>query len=57
MFTEDDDHLAIDADRGVILYHQHEKPSLVAVVAALRTIAEIYADHREIRGFVPGERM
>jgi hypothetical protein len=57
VFTEDDDHLAIDADRGVILYHQHEKPSLVAVVAALRTIAEIYADHREIRGFVPGERM
>lgn len=55
VFTEDDDHLEYDHDRGVILYHQHELPSPAEVLAALETIEAAYTDHREIREFVPGE--
>lgn len=53
MFTSDDDLLEYD-DHGVVLYHQHERPSPGGVLAALRTTDEMYADHREIREYVPG---
>lgn len=55
IFTEDDDHLEYDQDRGVVLYHQTELPTPAAVVAALRAIDAAYADHGEIREFVPGD--
>jgi len=55
IFTEDDDHLEYDQNRGVILYHQNELPSPANVVAAVETIEAVYTDHREIREFVPGD--
>jgi len=55
VFTEDDDHLEYDQNRGVILYHQNELPSPAKVVTALETIDTVYTDHREIREFVPGD--
>jgi predicted nuclease of predicted toxin-antitoxin system len=53
VFTEDDDFLALDDNHGLVLYHQHEKPSPGEVVRALQAIAEAYADHSEIEEYVP----
>lgn len=55
VLTEDDDFLALDADCGVVLYHQAEMPPPERVIAAIREIATVYHDHSEIREFVPGE--
>ncbi|PSP43531.1 hypothetical protein BRC68_06705 [Halobacteriales archaeon QH_6_64_20] len=55
VFTEDDDYLAIDDDRGVVLYRPTERPTPGAIVAALEVIADVYADHRGIETYVPGE--
>lgn len=55
IFTEDDDHLEYDQDRGVILYHQNKLPSPTDVVDALDTIDAVYTNHNEIREFVPGD--
>jgi hypothetical protein len=55
VFTEDD-HFRTrhDHNRGVILYHHIEQPSPGTVVEAIRTITEVYDDHREIEEYVPG---
>ncbi|PSP63648.1 hypothetical protein BRC77_06445 [Halobacteriales archaeon QH_8_64_26] len=55
IFTEDDDYLAIDDDRGVVLYRPMERPAPGAIVAALEVIADVYADHRDIETYVPDE--
>lgn len=55
VLTEDDDFLALDADCGVVLYHQTEMPPPERVVAATREIATGYHDPDEIREYVPGE--
>ena len=55
IFTEDDDYLAIDDDRGVVLYRPLERPAPDAIVAALEVIADVYADHRDIETYVPAE--
>lgn len=54
VFTEDDDFLGFDHDRGLILYHHIEQPSPTAVTAAIRTIADAYDNHRLITEYVPG---
>jgi hypothetical protein len=55
IFTEDDDYLAIDDDRGVVLYRPMERLAPGAIVAALEVIADVYADHRDIETYVPDE--
>jgi hypothetical protein len=55
VFIEDDDYLAIDDDRGVVLYRPMERPAPGAIVAALEVIADVYADHRDIETCVPAE--
>lgn len=55
IFTEDDDHLEYEQNRGVILYHQNESASPTEVVAAVDAISTVYTNHREIREFVPGD--
>lgn len=55
VFTEDDDFLGFDHDRGVILYHHIERPPPADIVGAIRTIGKVYDDHRQLREYVPGE--
>ncbi|THE63040.1 hypothetical protein D8Y22_21605 [Salinadaptatus halalkaliphilus] len=55
IFTEDDDHLEYEQDRGVVLYHQTELPSPGDVTAALAAIDAVYTDRSDVREFVPGE--
>lgn len=55
VFTEDDDFFALDADCGVVLYHQQGRPSPGTVVDVLGIIADAYADHAAIETRVPGE--
>lgn len=55
VFTEDDDFLGFDHERGVILYHHVERPSPTDIIEVIRAIGKAYDDHRQIREFVPGE--
>lgn len=55
VFTEDNDFLTFDHDRGVILYHHIKRPSPGDVVDAIQAIAKVYADHRQITEYVPGK--
>ena len=54
VFTEDDDYLDIDHDRGLVRYGHLERPSSGETVDALRRIADSYDDHRTIEEYVPG---
>ena len=45
----------IEADCGVVYYHQLERPSPTDVVEALEKISNAYVNHREIDEYVPGE--
>jgi hypothetical protein len=53
VFTEDDDYLDIEHDRGLVLYIEQQNPSPDAVVDALATIADAYDDHCTIEEHVP----
>jgi predicted nuclease of predicted toxin-antitoxin system len=53
VFTEDDDYLDIEHNRGLVLYIEQQNPSPGAVVDALATIADAYDDHRTIEEHVP----
>lgn len=45
VFTEDDDFLRFDHDRGIMLYHHIKQPSPGDVLDAIRKIADAYDDH------------
>lgn len=53
VFTEDDDFLAFDHDRGVVLYNHIEQPAPGEVVAALEAIADTYDAYDSMVEYVP----
>jgi hypothetical protein len=54
VFTEDDDFLDIDHNRGVVRYHPLDDSSPGDVLDALRVIVDAYDDHRDIEQRIPG---
>jgi hypothetical protein len=50
---ESEEGRVIDADCGVVIYHQYERPSPGDVLAALKAIAATYDDYRGMVEYVP----